>query len=163
MAQNKKPRKKYTPKYSNKNEVAVFRINMMFQTLYKFFGDLKNGKADVFRFDDIGYVPYVVLEKEIFAAYIFLQIFCEYTKNVLTEKNINLDYSPIYDFANYLCQRNDNLYFDVSEINKAYAFVLKVHNIFRKEIDVASLLKGVEKLEKSHKTLKYKMNGVENP
>ena len=54
MATNKKPRKKYTPKYNDNNAVVISRMRILFEALYKFFRDLESVKCAVWKFDDVG-------------------------------------------------------------------------------------------------------------
>lgn len=158
MATNKKPRKRYTPKPKyDDNAIVISRMRILFEALYKFFRDLKNGKCAVWKFDDVGYAPYVKLDDQIYAAFVFLQIFSDFAEKALSYKNIKLDFSPLRDFAGYLCERNDKLSFDVSEINKAYAFTLKLHNIFRKEITCKFIADGANELKATYTGLKHKM------
>ena len=157
MATNKKPRKKYTPKYNDNNAIVISRMRILFEALYKFFTDLKSGKCAVWKFDDVGYAPYVKLGDQIYAAFVFLQIFSDFAEKVFSYKNIKLDFAPLRDFAGYLCERNDKLSFDVSEINKAYAFTLKLHNIFRKEMTCKFIADGANELKATYTGLKHKM------
>lgn len=158
MATNKKPRKKYTPKPKyNDNAIILARMRIYFEALYKFFTDLKSGKCAVWKFDDVGYAPYVKIDDQIYAAFVFLQVFSDFVEKVFSYKNIKVDFAPLRDFAGYLCERNDKLSFDVSEINKAYAFTLKLHNIFRKEITCEFISNGANKLKATYKGLKHKM------
>lgn len=158
MATNKKPRKKYTPKPKyDDNAIILARMRIFFEALYKFFTDLKSGKCAVWKFDDIGYAPYVKIDDQIYAAFVFLQVFSDFVEKVFSYKNIKVDFAPLKDFAGYLCERNDKLSFDVSEINKAYAFTLKLHNIFRKEITCEFISNGANELKATYKGLKYKM------
>ena len=110
MATNKKPRKKYTPKPKyDDNAIILSRMRIFFEALYKFFTDLKSGKCAVWKFDDVGYAPYVKLGDQIYAAFVFLQIFSDFAEKVFSYKNIKLDFAPLRDFAGYLCEKTEEV------------------------------------------------------
>lgn len=99
-------------------------------------------------------MPEIYWDGEHFAAYKHLQVFCAFVCEVFKQKNIKIDLSPIFNFIKYLNERKDNLYFDITEINKAYAVILKIKNIFFNEIAHNHISKGVVNLEKNINKLK---------
>lgn len=141
MANNKKTRKKYTPKYTQDNYIFCGRVHSLFMPIIDFFTTLKKGKTDVVFINNIGKeVPVIKIQKYCPAAYLYLQVFRQFVSVLLEQKQIILDYKPIDDFVEYLIQRNERLFFDVVEINKVYALFLKIQNIIYKNFTMADLL-----------------------
>ena len=148
MATNKKTRKKLHT-HQKITDIPTSWFNTMFPPLINFLDNLKNGFARVnYNKNNTAYVVLIFNNKE-HEAYAFIHHWIVLMRLILKLKNINIDFQPFMDFAENLQGRHleGHLYFDALEITKAKAFVLKILNIFQKEISVQDVNKGRQLLE----------------